>query len=779
MSHHKHHKSKTDHSVHEASLPIDHSERESDYDDAYLNARADATVSETADLPLYTPVEGTVKIATAADLLARCRSYLSRSDVEKIELAYRYADDAHLGQYRKSGEPYITHPLAVATILANWHLDATTVCAGLMHDVLEDTGVAKIEMAERFGVEVTEIVDGVSKLDKLRFSSNEIAQAESFRKMLLAMSRDVRVILVKLADRLHNLRTLGIMRPDKRRRIGQETVEIYVPIAHRLGLNQVYRELQELSFLNMYPRRYEILRENVIMSREFRQSNLQRILRETRSILPKHHIIAQVQGRDKTIYGIYYRMKESHQSFSEALDLYGFRVIVRTKEECYLALGALHQLYKPLHHRFKDFIAIPKSNGYQSLHTTVIGPYGTPVEYQIRTQQMHRIDEMGILSHWMYNDGLDNDQMQGMVTAWIKSLMEIQRTSTDSREFLENIKIDLFPDRVYIFTPKSKIVSLPQGCCPVDFAYQIHTDVGNKCMGCKINGEKMPLNTTLKNGDMVEILTGPDASPDPEWLTFVHSGKARAEVRQYLRNRDFSESVRLGEKALTKAASAQNLDITSIPDSVWESALTPLGVANKEALFADIGLGRQLPAAVATHLINAMHEASDWSAAAGATIDGSEGVSVQYAGCCHPIPGDPIHGFMHKGHGLTIHRTDCENSSKSRRSDPQRWMNLFWSETMDAQALFDVPVTLTVTDERAALAEVATELAAAGSSIIGASINDDTKHADEQLITLMIRVRNRAHLHQIARAILSVPSVERVVRKLDGDREFEFVEDEA
>ncbi len=759
------------------SLPISHSEREADYDEAYLNARAESTVSETADLPLYTPVEGTVRIATAADLLARCRSYLSRSDVEKIDRAYRYADDAHLGQFRKSGEPYITHPLAVATILANWHLDATTVCAGLMHDVLEDTGVAKIEMAERFGVEVTEIVDGVSKLDKLRFSSNEIAQAESFRKMLLAMSRDVRVILVKLADRLHNLRTLGIMRPDKRRRIGRETVEIYVPIAHQLGLNQVYRELQELSFLNMYPRRYEILREHVVMSREFRQNNLQRILRETKAILPKHHIIAQVQGRDKTIYGIYNRMRDSHQSFSEALDLYGFRVIVRTKEECYLALGALHQLYKPLHHRFKDFIAIPKSNGYQSLHTTVLGPYGTAVEYQIRTQQMHQIAEMGILSHWMYNDGLDTEQMQGMVAAWLKSLMEIQRTSTDSREFLENIKFDLFPDRIYIFTPKSKIVSLPQGCCPVDFAYQIHTDVGNKCLGCKINGEKMPLSTTLKNGDMVEILTGADAAPNPMWLSFVHSGKARAEVRQYLRTRDPAESRRVGEETLTKAAAEKNLDITSIPDSVWESALKTLSAASRQALFTDIGLGRLLPGAVATRLIAAMHEASDWSEAAGATIDGSEGNSVQYSGCCHPIPGDPIQGFMHKGHGLTIHRMDCANASKVRAADPQRWLNLFWSEAMDPKALFDVPITLTVTDERAALAAAATALAAVGSSIVGASIHDDTKHAHEQIITLMIRVQNRRHLHQIARALLAVDSVVNVVRDLDGDRVFTFIQD--
>jgi len=464
-------------------IPTQNVRHEGDYDEAYLDRRADEIVSDDADLPLYTPVGKATAIATSAQLLARCRQYLSESDVSRIQAAFRYADDAHLGQFRKSGEPYITHPLAVATILAEWHLDAATICAGLMHDVLEDTGVAKIEMAEQFGIEVTEIVDGVSKLDKLRFSSNEIAQAESFRKMLLAMSRDVRVILVKLADRLHNLRTLGVMRPEKRRRIATETLEIYVPIAHRLGLNTVFRELQELSFFNQHPLRYEVLRKNLIASRGKRRAVLERILRETREALPKHHIVAQVQGRDKTIYGIYNRMRDTHASFSDVLDIYGFRVIVRTREECYLALCALHELYKPVHRRFKDFIAIPKANGYQSLHTTVIGPSGTPIEYQIRTEQMHRIDEMGILSHWLYNDGLDTSELQKMVAAWLQSLLEIQRTSADSSEFIENIKIDLFPDRVYVFTPKSKIISLPRGSCPVDFAYQIHTDIGNKTSG--------------------------------------------------------------------------------------------------------------------------------------------------------------------------------------------------------------------------------------------------------------------------------------------------------
>ena len=673
-------------------IPTQNVRHEGDYDEAYLDRRADEIVSDDADLPLYTPVGKATAIATSAQLLARCRQYLSESDVSRIQAAFRYADDAHLGQFRKSGEPYITHPLAVATILAEWHLDAATICAGLMHDVLEDTGVAKIEMAEQFGIEVTEIVDGVSKLDKLRFSSNEIAQAESFRKMLLAMSRDVRVILVKLADRLHNLRTLGVMRPEKRRRIATETLEIYVPIAHRLGLNTVFRELQELSFFNQHPLRYEVLRKNLIASRGKRRAVLERILRETREALPKHHIVAQVQGRDKTIYGIYNRMRDTHASFSDVLDIYGFRVIVRTREECYLALCALHELYKPVHRRFKDFIAIPKANGYQSLHTTVIGPSGTPIEYQIRTEQMHRIDEMGILSHWLYNDGFDTSELQKMVAAWLQSLLEIQRTSADSSEFIENIKIDLFPDRVYVFTPKSKIISLPRGSCPVDFAYQIHTDIGNKTSGCRINGEEKPLTTELKNGDMVEILTADKAQPDPNWLNYVRSGRARAEIRQYLRTRDFKDSVALGETFLRKAAAEAGINFEMIPEEAWKTVVTENETKNRTALFADVGQGKLFAAAVVTRLVNFMRarEKTAQSTAA-VSIRGTEGMAVQLATCCHPIPGDTIWGFMRKGHGLSVHRADCEHTVRGRKVDSERWMAADWKEDIASDARFPVP----------------------------------------------------------------------------------------
>ena len=750
-------------------IPTQNVRHEGDYDEAYLDRRADEIVSDAADLPLYTPVGKATAIATSAQLLARCRQYLSESDVSRIQAAFRYADDAHLGQLRKSVEPYITHPLAVATILAEWHLDAATICAGLMHDVLEDTGVAKIEMAEQFGIEVTEIVDGVSKLDKLRFSSNEIAQAESFRKMLLAMSRDVRVILVKLADRLHNLRTLGVMRPEKRRRIATETLEIYVPIAHRLGLNTVFRELQELSFFNQHPLRYEVLRKNLIASRGKRRAVLERILRETREVLPKHHIVAQVQGRDKTIYGIYNRMRDTHASFSDVLDIYGFRVIVRTREECYLALCALHELSNPVHRRFKDFIAIPKANGYQSLHTTVIGPSGTPIEYQIRTAQMRRIDEMGILSHWLYNAGLDTSELQKMVAAWLQSLLEIQRTSADSSEFIENIKIDLFPDRVYVFTPKSKIISLPRGSCPVDFAYQIHTDIGNKTNGCRINGEEKPLTTELKNGDMVEILTADKAQPDPNWLNYVRSGRARAEIRQYLRTRDFKDSVALGETFLRKAAAEAGINFEMIPEEAWKTVVTENETKNRTALFANVGQGKLFAAAVVTRLVNFMRarEKTAQSTAA-VSIRGTEGMAVQHATCCPPIPGDTIWGFMRKGHGLSVHRADCEHTFRGRKVDSERWMAADWKEDIASDARFPVPVELEVTDERAALAGVAAELAKAGSAIVGVNMNDNGK--TDNKLRLMIQVKARVHLLHVLRMVRQLPTVTSAARCLDGDK---------
>ena len=744
------------------------SESDEDYDVAYLS-REQEHIGESADLPLFFSVTEPAKIVTSSELLDRCAVYLSQADISRIKDAFRCADEAHLGQFRKSGEPYITHPLAVASILAEWHLDADTVCAGLLHDVLEDTGMSKFEMVQRFGIEIAELVDGVSKLAKISFSSNEIAQAESFRKMLLAMNRDVRVILVKLADRLHNMRTLGVMRPEKRRRIATESLEIYVPIAHRLGLNGVYRELQELAFMHQHPLRYKILQANVLRTRDKRRAVLERILKETREALPKSNIRARIQGRDRTIYGIYNRMRDTHASFSEVLDIYGFRIIVRTVEECYLTLGALHKLYKPVNRRFKDFIAIPKSNGYQSLHTTVVGPFGTPVEYQIRTEKMHRIAEKGLLAHWIYGDGMDTSEIQTLVSNWLQSLMEIQKTSTDPSEFIENIKIDLFPDRIYVFTPKSKILTLPQGATPVDFAYQIHTGIGNHAVGCRVNAEHATLSRVLRNGDMVEILTDDAAHPAPEWLRFVRTGKARAKIREFLRERNPAESVKLGEEALLKAALDAKLDIDTVPEPIWYKILKETGSATREALLADIGLGKVFAAALINRITTLALEKAPATSRVPVTIHGTEGVAVQLAGCCHPIPGDSIWGFMRNGLGLSVHRADCAHVAKGRKVDPARWMPAQWKEEAQTEALFAVPIRLVVKDERAALARAATALAKLHSAITGVGITDQiTGHT--HTLRLMIQVRDNRHLERILQELKGIEPVVSVSRMLDSSR---------
>ena len=470
--------------------------------------------------------------------------------------------------------------------------------------------------------------------------------------MLLAMSRDVRVILVKLADRVHNMRTLGVMRPEKRARIAKETLDIYVPIAHRLGLNNVFRELQELSFANRYPFRYKVLYDNVLKTRNNRRAILERILNETKASLSKSGIRCRILGRDKTIYGIYNKMREKHQSFSDALDIYGFRVIVRSKDDCYLTLGALHQLYKPVHARFKDFIAIPKANGYQSLHTTVIGPDGTPIEYQIRTEEMHRINENGILVHWLYNIDEDAADLQSRTAAWLQNLLEIQRTNKDSTEFLENIKVDLFPNRIYVFTPKGKIISLPKGSTPIDFAYEIHTDVGNHTESVRINGEVKPLSSSLRNGDLVQVVTSPDAHPNPQWLGWVHSGKARAEIRQYLRTCQFDESTKLGRLALEALAEEQKVDLYAVPTSVMEKLFKEFGVDSVASLYAAIGLGKALAAAVLHRLMSLLQAEGKRDAdlaLPAVIINGNEGTAQHLAPCCHPIPGDRITGMNRPG----------------------------------------------------------------------------------------------------------------------------------
>src|SRR5213592_1265020 len=530
--------------------------------------------------------------------------YLKPKDVARLAEAYRFSEAAHAGQTRQSGDPYISHPLAVAEILADWHLDGQTLIAALLHDVTEDTSVTKDEISDTFGKPVADLVDGVSKLDKIEFQSAEHVQAENFRKMLLAMARDVRVILIKLADRLHNMRTLGAVNPAKRRRVARETMEIYAPIANRLGLNALYHELQELSFAHLYPVRYRVLAKATKAARGNRREMISRTLDAVKRKLAEGAIRAEVFGREKHVYSTYRKMIEKHLSFSEVHDIFGVRVIVKDIPSCYLGLGAMHSLYKPIPGKFKDHIAIPKANGYQSIHTDLIGPHGVPVEVQVRTDQMHRLAESGVASHWLYKDETDKlSELQKQTHRWLQSLLEIQHQSGDPREFLEHVKVDLFPDEVYVFTPKGKILSLPRGATAVDFAYAVHTDIGNRCVAAKVNGELVPLRTELRNGDRVEIITASHAKPNPGWLQYVRTAKARSNIRHFLKTMQYDESAELGERPLEQAMRSLKGSLAEVDDASWERVVRDGGARSKEELLADIGLGKRLPAVVARRLL--------------------------------------------------------------------------------------------------------------------------------------------------------------------------------
>src|SRR5690606_8629428 len=529
-------------------------------------------------VPKLEPAKNT--IASLAPLTKIINKYLDAADVERVREAYRLADEAHLGQFRSSGEPYITHPIAVTEICAGWKLDADSLMAALLHDVIEDQDVSKHELAEKFGTDVAEIVDGVSKLERLQFQTKSQQQAESFRKMLLAMSKDVRVILIKLADRLHNMRTLDAVSPEKRRRVAQETLEIYAPIAHRLGLNALFRELQDRCFKAIHPNRYQVLHKALLAARGNRREVLSKITEAVTVALPAAGIEAEVSGREKSLYSIFCKMQEQNQSFSDVLDIYGFRVIVHTLPECYLALGTLHQLYRPVPGKFKDYIAIPKINGYQSLHTTLIGPYGTPVEFQFRTQEMDHVAEEGVASHWLYkDDSVSLNELQKRTHHWLQSLLDIQSQTGDSGEFLEHVKVDLLPDAVYVFTPRGKIISLPRGATPVDFAYAIHTDIGNQAVAAKINGEFAPLRTELKSGDSVEIVTSSASRPSAQWLNYVRTGRARSEIRHYLRTVKYEESVAFGRRLLLQAFNQLHLELPAADDPTWQKLARSTGAS--------------------------------------------------------------------------------------------------------------------------------------------------------------------------------------------------------
>ena len=713
-------------------------------------------------------------VASVSQLNATLATYLTPVELKKVKEAYRFSDEMHLGQMRKSGEPYISHPIAVAEICAEWKLDSQAIMAALLHDVMEDQGVKKEELIERFGAPVANLVDGLSKLEKIEFQSQIDMQAENFRKMLLAMARDVRVILIKLADRLHNMRTLGFMIPEKKRRIARETMEVYVPIAHRLGLNNIYRELQDLSFSHLFPVRYKTLSKAVKAARGNRRDMVTKILESVNSALASAGIEAEVYGREKTLFGIYRKMRNKHLSFSQVLDVYGFRVVVDSFANCYVALGTLHALFKPMPGKFKDYIAIPKLNGYQSLHTTLVGPYGTPVEFQVRTQDMHRVAESGVAAHWLYkNDDGSMTDVQQRTHAWLQSLLDIQKQTGDSAEFLEHVKVDLFPDSVYVFTPKSKIIALPRGATALDFAYTIHTDIGDQTIAAKINHEQAALRTELRNGDIVEIITSPSSRPSPNWLTFVRTGKARSAIRHHLRTINLTESIELGRRLMAQALSLLNLD-ARIPDPVAERLINESSVKTLDELYADIGVGKRIAALVARHVLNLVegdnpqhvHTHQDMEDFRGSVdpvvIYGSEGVAVQLAQCCLPIPGDAIVGQLKRDQGVMVHALDCEVARRQRSKEPDRWIDVVWGTELNRR--FDCRIMLLLKNERGVLARVAAEIGESDANITFVGMEDDK----DQLLTQLrftVQVEDRVHLARLMRNVRRIPGVTRLLRE--------------
>ncbi|GJL75885.1 bifunctional (p)ppGpp synthetase/guanosine-3',5'-bis(diphosphate) 3'-pyrophosphohydrolase [Nitrosomonas sp.] len=693
-------------------------------------------------------------------LFSEVAQYLKSEDVTQLKNAYSFGQGAHSGQYRKSGEPYISHPLAVARILGKLHMDAPTLTAALLHDVVEDTHISKEEISERFGESVAELVDGVSKLEKIKFQTQAEAQAENFRKMLLAMARDVRVILIKLADRLHNMQTLDVMRPEKQRSIARETLEIYAPIAHRLGLNNIYQELQELGFCYSYPLRYRVLVKATKAARGNRREIVGKIQDAIVNKLKEAGLDAQVNGREKHIYSIYKKMVEKQLSFSEVLDIYGFRVIVKDVPACYVALGALHSLYRPIPGKFKDYIAIPKANGYQSLHSTLLGPFGIPMEMQIRTQEMHRIAENGVASHWLYKSTDANlNDLHMKTNQWLQSLLETLNDSADSMEFLEHLKIDLFPGDVYVFTPQGKILTLPRRSTAVDFAYAIHSDIGNCCVAAKINGENAPLRSELKNGDRVEIVTAPYAKPNPSWLSYVVTGRARSHIRRFLKTIQYDESVELGERMLNQALLALNIDPTMINEAQWEKLVRDSGAKSKQALLADMALGKQLPAVIAKRLISPLESINSKQVSSDPiTILGTEGLTVQFAKCCHPIPGDVIVGLIKKEHGLVIHTHNCPTITQSQKH-PENYLDVAWGK--DIARTFEVKIKVMAANKHGVLARIAAAIAKTESNI------DDVAMESEKDYTAMgfiLQIRNRHHLAQVIRDLRRIKDVAKITR---------------
>jgi RelA/SpoT family (p)ppGpp synthetase len=709
------------------------------------------------------------------DLCALLKPYLDPKDVADVRAAYQFGADAHAGQRRVSGEPYISHPLEVAHILASMHMDAKSIIAAILHDVIEDTKTAKEGIAEAFGKDVAELVDGVSKITRIEFQSQEEAQAENFRKMLLAMASDIRVILIKLADRLHNMRTVGALARDRQRALARETLDIYSPIANRLGVRQWSVELEDLAMATLYPLRFRILHESIRKRRANRKAIVEKVQATMLQQLEQEGVGAEVSGREKNVYSIYRKMLTKKLTFDQVYDIYGFRVVVEKADTCYRVLGMLHSLHKPIPGRFKDYIAIPKANGYQSLHTVVFGPFGVSIELQIRTREMHRVAEAGVASHWFYKSGeLGADNMRQRALLWLKELLEIQQKAGNPHEFLEHLKIDLFPDEVYVFTPNGAIKKLPRGATVVDFAYDVHTDIGNHCVGAKVNHELTPLRTTIKNGDHVEILTSPAGYPSPSWLDFVVTGKARAHIRSFLKGREFGGAVDLGGRLLDRALKDLGADTAQVTAEQREKLLAGLKLKNWNQLLNDIGLGNRVAAVVARQLApNAATSPSGFGFKQRfrkllrksdkepvLAIRGTEGVVVTYARCCRPIPGDPILGFLSAGRGIVIHTEDCKNVAKFRKH-PEQWIDVRWEQSIEG--IFPVAIRVEVRNNRGVLASVAAAIAEQDANIDSVSFDD----VDGRYTTMdfTVEVKDRVHLARIMRRIRALDTVVRINRK--------------
>ncbi|WP_305373728.1 bifunctional GTP diphosphokinase/guanosine-3',5'-bis pyrophosphate 3'-pyrophosphohydrolase [Photobacterium leiognathi] len=685
--------------------------------------------------------------------------YLPEPQLEALRQAFLVARDAHEGQTRSTGEPYIIHPVAVARILAEMRLDIETLMAALLHDVIEDTEVTKEDLASRFGDTVAELVDGVSKLDKLKFRDRKEAQAENFRKMIMAMAHDIRVILIKLADRTHNMRTLGALRPDKRRRIARETLEIFSPLAHRLGIHNIKSELEELGFEALYPNRYRVLKQVVAAARGNRKEMINKIHAEIEGRLSDARINATVLGREKNLYSIYNKMKNKEQRFHSIMDIYAFRVLVSDLDTCYRVLGQVHNLYKPRPSRMKDYIAIPKANGYQSLHTSLVGPHGVPVEVQIRTEDMDQMADKGVAAHWTYKDGESSGTTaQVKAQRWMQSLLELQQSAGSSFEFIENVKSDLFPDEIYVFTPKGRIVELPVGATAVDFAYAVHTDVGNACVGSRVDRQPYPLSKPLKNGQTIEIISAPGARPNAAWLNYVVTSRARTKIRQVLKTMRRDESITLGRRLLNHALGGASLD--SIASENITKVLTDLKLNSIEDLLAEIGLGEVMSVVIARRFLGNADELTPKENDRRLPIQGADGILLTFANCCHPIHGDPIIAHVSPGKGLVIHREECANV-RGYRKEPDKYMAVEWSEDFDQE--FVTCLKVDMQNHQGALADLTNTIAATGSNIQGLA----TEEKDGRLYTITVKLttRSRIHLANIMRRIRIMPNVVRVARQ--------------